>query len=302
MKHNFFCLISCFLLIVFTITYGEDCENNVFDPQYFGIESIETKEDILSENSFHPIFSYTSQRGIGNNSGYSTLQLIYTPDYVLPGFQAFADLRGHAFDQGQFAANAGAGIRYFQPEEDAVMGANLYYDFRNTDRFAQKDYHQIGAGFEFLCCYWDFRGNAYYPIGSRKSHSRHRKQFNFCLAGGDFEIGTSLTRWFCRGRYVDLYAAAGPYYYKGDFKEGLAGGRFRLALFLNAFISFEGRVTYDHVFKTRGQGIVRIEIPLSHIYDFFCYFTIGDYSSDCLHRKMASAPFRNEIIPIREFN
>lgn len=282
------------------LLFGLSCLFFSFKAPFIGIEYVDIEVDIDHQYKFHPSLGYTSKRGIGNNSGFTTLQALITPDYVLPGVQAFTDLRGHIFDQGRFAGNAGAGLRYSLPDEERILGGNIYYDFRNTARFKHKTFQQIGFGFEFLTYNWDIRGNAYCPFGSRKSHCHPHGKFNVCFGGGDLELGTSMNQWACDWEFVHVYAAAGPYYYKAVDTDGILGGRMRLSLSFNEYIFLEGRLTYDHYFKTRGQGLVRIVIPFSDFYSFFCRILVDESEkpSECLRRKITEAPFRNEIIPI----
>ncbi|MDE3045922.1 MAG: inverse autotransporter beta domain-containing protein [Verrucomicrobiota bacterium] len=57
----------------------------------------------------------------------------------------FLDARGHVFDNGKWAANAGVGLRTLKGTR--AYGINAYYDYRNTGRFHS---NQIGAGLESL--------------------------------------------------------------------------------------------------------------------------------------------------------
>lgn len=63
--------------------------------------------------------------------------------------------------------NIGAGYRkYVQDimEDGAVLGANIYYDSRNTS--LNNHFQQAGLGVEFLSKRVDFRANAYIPFGN----------------------------------------------------------------------------------------------------------------------------------------
>lgn len=42
MKPNSFCFMCCILLAKFSLSWSEECEKKIYDPQCFGIESIET--------------------------------------------------------------------------------------------------------------------------------------------------------------------------------------------------------------------------------------------------------------------
>ena len=47
-----------------------------------------------------------------------------------------------------------------------LWGANIYYDYRNTNR---NNYNQVSLGFESLGKVWDFRLNGYLPVGNKTS-------------------------------------------------------------------------------------------------------------------------------------
>lgn len=254
------------------------------------------------------ITKYSSSGGLGYHSGYTTLELLYTPEFC-SSIVPFIDVRGNWFDKGRFAANVGIGARYLSSCEDFILGGNIYYDYRNTNF---KDYHQLGAGFEYLSCPFDIRGNVYVPVSGKRSETHKtffnltdgffafQRRFNYCLWGGDIEVGTSINYFSCLCRYVDLYAAIGPYYYVTN--RGAVGGRFRLMAGLNDYITIEGRVTHDRLFKTHVQGVVSVEIPFCNFMDLFCDF--GNFDDCCCEnwicKKLYAPVFRNEIIPVKK--
>ena len=89
---------------------------------------------------------YTTPKGIGYKQGYSTLEGFFAPRTPFRGtWLPFLDLRGHIFDNGKFAANAGMGLRYLS--KSRIWGINSYYDYRNTSR---QHYNQVSAGLETL--------------------------------------------------------------------------------------------------------------------------------------------------------
>ena len=76
---------------------------------------------------------YTSPKGVGYDQGYTTLETFLSPwDVFNDKWLPFVDGRGHIFDNGKWAANAGLGVRYLSCSR--VWGINSYYDYRNTSR------------------------------------------------------------------------------------------------------------------------------------------------------------------------
>lgn len=111
--------------------------------------------------------------GIGYNKGYTTFEGFIAPDPESWKAMPFLDLRGHVFDNGKIAVNAGGGVRAIA--RDRAYGLNVFYDFRNTDRI---HYNQMGVGMEILGKRFDFRTNGYLPFKKTVSYP-----FNVEFAG-----------------------------------------------------------------------------------------------------------------------
>lgn len=199
-------------------------------------------------------------KGIGYDKGYSTLEGFFTiPSTLENNWVPFLDVRAHVFNDGRPAVNAGLGLRYLGSR---VWGANLYYDYRKTSRF---HYNQIGAGLETLGETWDFRINGYFPVGkdSRNFHYRFHKfqghsiilknKKEFAMTGGNAEVGAHAYN----NTNIDLYAAAGPYYFAGEGRHAW-GGEGRLVLTAVDHLRFQLSGSYDNVFKGIVQGEVGI--------------------------------------------
>ena len=106
---------------------------------------------------------HTAGEGLGYKKGYTTLDLFVAPSVGCAEWSPFVDLRGHVFNNGKWAANAGIGVRYL---DSVAWGANVYYDFRDTDH---SHYNQLGAGLEAIGSFWSVHVNGYWPFGRRKS-------------------------------------------------------------------------------------------------------------------------------------
>jgi trimeric autotransporter adhesin len=209
---------------------------------------------------------YTTPEGIGFNSGYATVEGFFTPK-SLPrdAWVPFLDVRGHVFDNGRLAANAGLGFRYIA--HSRVFGMNAYYDYRNTHR---QHYNQVAAGLESLGRIWDFRINGYLPVGRKQSSFSHpkfvafeghslfiRRNRDFAMKGANAEVGVHVDHF----DDAPFYFAAGPYYLTGTGKSTW-GGELRAVVDLgHRYLRMEGSVSYDHFFKWVGQAQVSINIP-----------------------------------------
>lgn len=204
--------------------------------------------------------------GIGYHPGYTTIEGFFTTfepwcDAWIP----FLDVRGHVFNNGRWAANAGIGLRYLTACR--VWGANVYYDYRRTKH--HHNFNQIGAGLESLGQTWDFRINGYFPVGKReKFYSNFQfdgfkgnslllsRKREIAMTGFNAEVGAHWDCWEC----FPIYAAIGPYYLNGKGRSAW-GGKLRAAVDIWDYIRVEGNVSYDRIFKWIGQGQLGITIP-----------------------------------------
>lgn len=203
--------------------------------------------------------------GIGYNEGYTTLEAFFSP--VKPFRDAwvpFLDLRGHLFNNGRPAANAGVGFRYMSCHR--IWGGNAYYDYRRTNR---QHYNQVAAGFESLGRVWDFRINGYLPVGKKTSsfwgsHFDHfHKHFAFVKGKKEFAlkgVNAEAAAHIQVVKNVDFTVGMGPYYLAGH-GEAAWGGQARVGLDLFRYCKLEGFASYDSIFKWTGQGQLRISAP-----------------------------------------
>lgn len=212
----------------------------------------------------HATLRHIEGKGVGYDTGYTTVEAFFAPDTEDRALFPFVDLRGHLFDNGKFAANAGLGVR--QMVGNRVYGGNLYYDYRNTRR---SHYNQIGVGFESLGRLWDLRINGYVPVGDKKSRGYHsrfdefsghhlymKRKYEFAMTGLDAEVGFH----FGKTKNFDFYGALSPYYFSGQLGSAATGARARLVGHWKRMVSVELSDSYDTVFKNNFQGQLAITI------------------------------------------
>ena len=77
----------------------------------------------------------------------------------------FLNPRTAVVDHDEEEANLGVGYRQWLPKLDLILGANLYYDYRDTGSF---NYDQWGFGLELLSPWIDARANYYDPDDKRR--------------------------------------------------------------------------------------------------------------------------------------
>lgn len=202
------------------------------------------------------------------------------------------------------------GLRYQPDFLNQVLGVNVYYDNR---RDHGRLFNQIGVGLELLGADWDVRVNGYIPVNANHGHktlfslssdyyavNRYRLSAWY---GVDAEFGSWLFKRTCCSP-INLYVAAGPYYYFRDHdrnwrekKHNAFGGRVRLAALISDYIDISCMVTYDPVWHTRVQGQIELVVP------FDIYKKVWGDSCSCskptLCQQIVSQPVeRNGIIVV----
>jgi len=248
-------------------------------------------EDLYSPSTFAPMraaLRYTTPEGIGYHFGYTSLTGFFAPDrFFRENLLPFLDVRGHLFDNGKWAANAGVGVRYLQNKN--VFGANLYYDFRNSSGL---NYNQVAVGVESLGRVWDLRLNGYLPVGDKDHTSgSHTKA---ALKALNAEAGIHVDHF----QDAPLYFSAGPYYLNGKGKSSF-GGEVRASIDLfDRYLRFEGNSSYDTIFKWVGQAQISLQIPLGN--KRVCYKKEPCSRSIDLHERALQNVERHEIIPVKK--
>jgi hypothetical protein len=248
--------------------------------------------------------SHTEGKGLGYSQGYSSLDLILCEPFWDSQCASLVDLRGHIFNHGKRAANAGLGLRWMDFCHRCVWGINGFYDYY---RPSHHPYSQVSLGIEALGSLWEFRMNGYFPYRHVKT-SLYEFQEAKCLGirraelamkGIDCEIGYR----FCNACW-NLYLGFGPYVYwgrSGKAKNAFphrnmyaAGGRISAHAFLFNYFTLDGSASYDSRFKWCGQAKVGIDIPFELFFGIFNWPPSN--GSCCLADKLYAPILRNEVI------
>lgn len=96
---------------------------------------------------------------------------ILVPVYLFESGLAFVNPRSVINDHSAEEYNIGAGYRHLIPQRSMIVGANIYYDYRSTERDAT--FHQLGLGVEYMSDWVDARANYYLPEGGQEKVGEH---------------------------------------------------------------------------------------------------------------------------------
>ena len=227
-----------------------------------------TQECDPSPHLYRFEMKHREHQGIGYKTGYSSLDL-FLPYWNNESTYLFIDGRGHIFDNGKWAANAGLGVRYLKENWNTVFGANIFYDYRQANH--RGSFNQVGGGIELLWKDWDFRANGYWPVGKTVQYDKPGALFfqghnallyrkaQYAMRGGNAEIGAN----FIDRKYFKGHLALGGYCFTSDqIKKTAAGPTVRLTADISSYFKIEGQYSYDSIFKNIVQGMISFTIPL----------------------------------------
>jgi hypothetical protein len=210
-----------------------------------------------------PIFTprlgvrYTTEGG-----GYESFSSFegFLPVFQTPG-NSLTFLQGKVLldNDSNLGTNILLGHRIFSPEGNRVVGGYIAYSTRDTGK---SNFNQLGLGFETLGN-WDFRFNAYLPLGSSENQVSvintgsgfqgnsfllgRQRSFEVAMSGVDAEFGTRLLRLGAG----DLRGFVGAYYYSGGESKEAFGWRTRVEARPTDFLNFGLSLQHDELFDTR---------------------------------------------------
>jgi len=224
--------------------------------------------------------SNTEGRWLDNTQGYSSVEILAgTPFCKNNSLFTFFDVKGHFFNNGKIAANAGLGVRYKRCDSLNIFGFNTFYDYRKTR--SNHEYQEVGFGFEYLFPNFDVRLNAYIPVGNKKggkftsySYNRGSTSYNenekIACTGLDLMIGSWLKKQTPCNPF-DCYAALGYYYYtqRKHFHNDY-GVKAKIQAHFLKHLALEIQGGYDNVYHGMVQGTISFAIPLDYLLDRSC--------------------------------
>lgn len=218
-------------------------------------------------------------------------------DLFLPLWQGgrsllFGDIHTRLDNQGSREGNFGVGYRRML-DNGWNIGGYGFFDLRRTDD--DNLFRQATLGVEALSFDWDFRANAYLPLGDRSKSLPSITSDPYAelssgtiqvvtpgatlreeraMAGFDVEIGRRVPV-FPADSGTQLRAYAGFYHFTADGAEDVTGPRLRLdltidevpALWPGARLTLGAEIQHDDVRDTEGFLLARLRVPLYEVED-----------------------------------
>lgn len=213
-----------------------------------------------------------SRKGFGRVKNYTTLGILFAPEYRTGHFLPMLDFRisniNNLCKMNTYGTNLGFVARSIPKTPTCWMfGLNAYWDFRQG---SLTNWFQFGAGMEFLGKYCDFRINGYVPLQG-KYVTKHtfdvgeglftkRIKFEYPFMGFNAELGWKIMRM----QPLQIYLAGGTYYIHGSYGKNAWGGSFRIRPQYRDFIAVDLQMSDDSIFHLIYQLQVIFSFPLYH--------------------------------------
>jgi chemotaxis signal transduction protein len=210
----------------------------------------------------------------------------FVPLFQNPGTSlTFLEGRLLLDNSAHLGGNVLLGHRVYNPDKNRILGGYLAYDNRNT---GNSTFNQLGLGLESLGGVWDFRANAYIPLGESRRlvsessfdtglqaagnpffqgnylitqairESQQIRNYESALGGIDVEAGAKIAK---LGSSGDLRGYGGLYYYAGKGADSAVGWRLRLEARPTDTINLGVAVQNDALFGTNVLFNVGINFP-----------------------------------------
>jgi hypothetical protein len=214
-------------------------------------------------------------------------RVLYILDFLVPLYRddkniLFGNVKYTPNDHDGWELNVGAGYRRILLDEKLLLGLNAYYDKRRTDWGT--NHEQWGVGLEAMADLplkpFDLgltgRFNYYYPLSHTKIDGLGTAYASYVLSdsgivlnggrveepmrGFDYEAGVRIPY---VSDYVETWAYAGGYHYKGRRVRDINGFAARLELIPTDFMRLNYEFHHDNYSKAEHYGEVSLEVPFS---------------------------------------
>ncbi|MBW4648778.1 MAG: right-handed parallel beta-helix repeat-containing protein [Kastovskya adunca ATA6-11-RM4] len=194
---------------------------------------------------------FTTGAGVGYESSFGSIEGFF-PLFQTPGSN-LTFLEGRLLlstENSRLSSNIILGHRFYSANANRIYGGYISYDTRET---GSSSFDQLGLGLETLGDVWEFRGNAYIPVGdtrqlaaetvsstlalsdpffqgnflaqTRTQQGQINRRFEAAMTGVDLEAGVKIAS---LGETGNLRGYAGLYYYDAAGSSDILGWRTRL--------------------------------------------------------------------------
>ncbi len=191
---------------------------------------------------------HTQGDGVGYQDGFTSVDwflplLASEPDSIW-----FGDFRAILSTDAEFSSNFGTGYRWYEPDQNRIYGANIFWDTRQLDDF---NFNQLGVGLQTFGEIIDLELNGYVPA----VNDTHQQSVQFsgnnllvhsanAQSGMDFMMGYNVPPIL----EFNTRVLGGVYFYDSNQTPRTTGWRVRLETALQDWLAFSATAQDDELF------------------------------------------------------
>lgn len=196
---------------------------------------------------------HTQGDGVGYQNGFTSVDwflplLANGPDSIW-----FGDFRAILSTDAESSSNFGTGYRWYEPDQNRIYGANIFWD---TRQFDDLHFNQLGVGLQTFGENIDLELNAYVPaVNDTNQRSTAQRNLAFvgnnlsflsvnALSGMDFMAGYNVPPIL----EFNTRVLGGVYFYDSNQTPRTTGWRVRLETALQDWLAFTATAQDDELF------------------------------------------------------
>ncbi|MEZ6033072.1 MAG: hypothetical protein R3C17_08280 [Planctomycetaceae bacterium] len=223
---------------------------------------------------FGPIMMFETNinKGLGYDDGYQRFNA-RIPYHIIPNTNVLiGDISASVTNNGDPLANVGLVYRNYDAARNRIFGWNVFGDY--DQGYGNGDWYQVGAGFESLGKYLDFRLNGYQVVGDdsmllssnlsntlrlmgNSAYKTRSQVLDNAYSGLQAEVGGPLP---VLGQYgLNMYV--GGYYLNNDVGDDTPGFQARWQALITESLRVNTYLTSDDTFGTNSWVSLQYDIP-----------------------------------------
>ena len=186
--------------------------------------------------------------GVGYQDGFTSVDWFLPLLANDPDSMWFGDFRAILSTDAEFSSNFGTGYRWYEPDQNRIYGANIFWDTRQLDDF---NFNQLGIGLQSFGEIIDLELNGYVPA----VNDTHQQSVQFsgnnllvhsanAQSGMDFMMGYNVPPIL----EFNTRVLGGVYFYDSNRTPRTTGWRVRLETALQDWLAFSATAQDDEIF------------------------------------------------------
>jgi len=191
---------------------------------------------------------HTQGDGVGYQDGYTSVDWFLPLLANQPDSLWFGDFRAILSTDAEFSSNFGTGYRWYEPEQNRIYGANIFWDTRQLDDF---NFNQLGIGLQSFGEIIDLELNGYVPaVNDTHQQSVQFSGNNLLVHSANAQSGMDFMLGYNVPPMLDFHTRVlgGAYFFDSHRTPRTTGWRVRLETALQDWLAFSATAQDDEIF------------------------------------------------------